>query len=201
VPQDDVRKLLVGELDAVFRLAYDLCARHQEAEDAVQETYLRAFKAAHTFHLTEFGPRPWLFKILHNVIFSRISANLRESVSIAQMQHEGTPTNSQETENSHPSLAHLRWDSIDERLKHAIQSLPLPARTTLLLCAVEGLKYREIAEVMEVPVGTVMSRLYRARADVAAVLGAYAREQGWSSDSHGAPNSDGASDSVANTER
>src|SRR5690606_34683081 len=60
-------------------------------------------------------------------------------------------------------LASLDWEYVDDRLKHAIQELPEHYREVLLLWAVEGLKYREIADVLDVPLGTVMSRLYGAR--------------------------------------
>jgi RNA polymerase sigma-70 factor (ECF subfamily) len=61
------------------------------------------------------------------------------------------------------ALADLDWEQVDERLKRAIHDLPLAYRTVFLLASIEGLKYREIAEVLEMPIGTVMSRLFRAR--------------------------------------
>ncbi len=179
MPRDYVNKLLVGELEAVYRLAYHLCGRHHEVDDLVQETYLRAFKAGDKFQVTDGGPRPWLFKILHNVIYSRYAADGRKASTLARMALEDPPPDS-ESNHTNINLADLQWDTIDEQLKQALHELPLAWRMTFLLYAVEGLKYREIAAVTEVPVGTVMSRLHRARADLASRLAKYGREQGWS---------------------
>jgi RNA polymerase sigma-70 factor (ECF subfamily) len=76
-------------------------------------------------------------------------------------------------------LSSLNWETVDERLKHAIGELPLPQRTVFLLCAVEGLRYRDIADIAGIPVGTVMSRLYKARQVLSARLAALSAEQGF----------------------
>jgi RNA polymerase sigma-70 factor (ECF subfamily) len=75
-------------------------------------------------------------------------------------------------------LSHLDWEQVDDRLKHAIDDLPPHYRQVLLLWAVEGLKYREIAEVQNLAMGTVMSRLYRARTTLSQALAELAREYG-----------------------
>ena len=75
-------------------------------------------------------------------------------------------------------LEHLDWEQVDDRLKHAIEELPNHYREALLLWAVEGLKYREIAEVLDIALGTVMSRLYRARGILTEKLSQYAQEHG-----------------------
>src|SRR5690606_23476254 len=75
-------------------------------------------------------------------------------------------------------LASLDWEQVDDRLKHAIDDLPEHYRAVLLLWAVEGLKYREVADVLDVPLGTVMSRLHRARAILSQELAELAAEHG-----------------------
>ena len=72
----------------------------------------------------------------------------------------------------------MNWEEVDDQLKHAIEELPEHYRHVLLLWAVEGLKYREIAEIMDVVLGTVMSRLYRARAQLSQKLSDLAAEHG-----------------------
>ncbi|HEX8915551.1 MAG TPA: RNA polymerase sigma factor [Humisphaera sp.] len=150
----EFRRLVLAELPAVHRLAVHLARSRERADDLVQETYLRAFRSAGTFRTTEFGPRPWLFKILHNAWRSRMAQKAPAT---------GGEEVADQTAAPEPVPLDLDWDQVDERLKRAIEELPDNYRDVLLLWAVEGLKYREIADVTGVPIGTVMSRLYRAR--------------------------------------
>ena len=175
----DLSSLLTRELDAVYRLAYHLAARPQDADDFVQETFLRAFRAADRFELNEYGPRPWLFKILHNVIATRYNAAARSMQLLHQLEAHAGKQQDAPPDAFVDRLADLRWDDVDEQLKQAINELPIVNRMTFLLHAVEGLKYREIAVVMDVPVGTVMSRLSRAREALVAQLDQHARACGW----------------------
>lgn len=170
-------KLALAEMDAIYRLAYHLAQHSQEADDLVQETYLRAFKSAAGFRPNEHGIRPWLFKILHNVLNTRLSQEHRQRELVEGLHHEPAPAPSG-GDDAPPSVRTIDWDNVDQRLKAAIQDLSLPHRAVFLLCAVEGLSYGEVAEVTEVPVGTVMSRLYRARAILAERLADLAAERG-----------------------
>ena len=173
---EEFRNLVLAELDAVYRLAYHLARQPQEADDFVQETYLRAFRSADSYKASDHGVRPWLFKILHNVIHTRLSQELRQREVLDELKHQQAVPQSEFV--PVPDLSHIDWDRIDERLKAAIGELPLAQRTAFLLCAVEEMTYREIADVTEVPIGTVMSRLYRARAVLAERLAPLATERG-----------------------
>ena len=167
--QEAFRELVLPELDAVHRLAWHLTLSPHEADDLVQETYLRAFKGFATFRLTEHGPRPWLFKILHNTYRTRLGKRRQEpALDDDAADRAAAPPEP-------PAV--LDWEQVDERLKKAIEALPASYRTVLLLWAVEGLKYREIADVTEVALGTVMSRLFRARQILAGQLAELAAEQ------------------------
>ena len=169
------RQLIVAEIDAVFRLACHLARSRLEADDLVQETYLRALRSAATFVMADHGVRPWLFKILHNVIYTRVAKHQRERAVLEDFGRDLPAEASPQLSAS--AAAPINWDDIDERLKVAVAELPLAYRVAFLLSAVEGLKYREIAEVTEVPVGTVMSRLSRARDALATRLADLAAEQ------------------------
>ena len=171
------RELIVAETDAVYRMAYHLARNGDDAADLVQETYLRALKGEKGFELRDGGVRPWLFKILHNAFYTRIGKQARQPTLADDLQHEATAS---ELDNPPPAwdLASLDWEQVDDRLKKAIADLPEHYRVVLLLWAVEGLKYREVAEVIDVPLGTVMSRLYRARAILSEQLADLASEQG-----------------------
>ena len=145
----------------------------QQAEDLAQETLLRALRSAETFKLAEHGLRPWLFKILHNVIITRGVKSQREREVMTDFQHQPQAASCGISDHSS-----VNWDDVDERLKAAVADLALPYRATFLLSAIEGLKYREIADITDVPIGTVMSRLSRARLILAQKLAGLAEEEG-----------------------
>ena len=163
------RDAVLAELPAVHRMAVHLCRSRELADDLVQETYLRAFRSADTYRETDLGPRPWLFKILHNCWRTRAGRR-------TETQADGDVLAGR-TAAPEPVAVDLDWDRVDERLKRAIQTLPDNYRDVLLLWAVEELKYREIADVTGVPIGTVMSRLFRARQLLTAALADLAAEQ------------------------
>lgn len=181
-----LHKLVLAEVESVHRLAYHLCRDRHEADDLVQETYLRALRSADTFQPGDYGVRPWLFKILHNLLHTRRARDRRER-EVLRRQFEQQPMEENEPGESYASnddhaaagrmVSQLNWDAMDERLYRAIRLLPLGHRTVFLLAAVEDLKYREIAEIVGVPVGTVMSRLSRARMSLAAQLDQLAAER------------------------
>lgn len=175
--QEEHRQLALQELDAVYRLAYFLCNQAQEADDAVQETYLRAFKAGAEFTLSEHGIRPWLFKILHNVITARATKERRQPTLVSDFDHTARDEDI-DKEPPVTEVSKIDWETVDERMKSAIADLPLSYRSVFLLCAVEELKYREIAEVVGLPVGTVMTQMYRARGALAVRLASLAAEHG-----------------------
>ena len=171
--------LALAELEGVHRLAYHLLLHdEQEAGDAVQETYLRALKAGGRFELTGQGLRPWLSKILHNVISTHAMKRNRRPSLLGDFD-DHTARADGNADAACCEVAALNWDDLDQRLGRAIRALPLAYRTAFLLSAVEGLRYREIADVTEVPVATVTTRLYRARQILASRLGDVAAERGF----------------------
>jgi len=177
IDSETFRELALAELDSVYRMAFHLARGPEDAAELTQETFVRALRAEHQFELREKGIRPWLFKILHNLFYSRLDRKTREPTLVEDLQHELAPN---ELDQPPPAwdLSMLDWEQVDERLKWAIDELADPYREVLLLWAIEGLKYREIAEVVGVPMGTVMSRLYRARSILSEKLAQLAAEHG-----------------------
>lgn len=156
----EFQSLALEQLDALDRFARSL-SKGRDSDDLVQETLLRALKSQHTFDLRSHGIRPWLFRICYNVFLSR---GKRDSSQPRALE--------QEMLQSIPAPSNVQWESsinFDE-LEEAISQLTPDLRSTLTLWAVDELSYREIAEVMNVPIGTVMSRLFRARAKLADLL-------------------------------
>lgn len=161
----------------MYRMAYHLARNADDAADLVQETYLRALKAEERFELRDGGVRPWLFKILHNVFYTKVGRDKRAPTASDELTGDASDG---AWDNDAPAwdLASLDWEYVDERLKRAIDELPDHYREVLLLWAVENLKYREISDVLDVPIGTIMSRLYRARGILTEKLASLAAEYG-----------------------
>ncbi len=157
---EQFRDAALREIDALYRLAHHL--NPSDADDLVQETYLRALKAAERFSLGPRGIKPWLMKILSNVFRNRCRDGARLRL-VGEWTFEPSDKQADAERYSHVRLADLDWEQVDERLAGAVRALPEDLRLIFLLFAVEDLKYREIAEMLGIPIGTVMSRLSRAR--------------------------------------
>jgi len=162
----------LSHLDAVYRHAVHLTHRASEAEELVQEVYARALRPSSVaaFQPTGGGMRSWLLAICHNVFFSSRRAVRREA---------GVRADEYERESAEPmpdegppawDRASMNWDHVDATITAALGKLSPEYREVLLMWGVEGLKYREIAAILAVPIGTVMSRLHRARQLVSADL-------------------------------
>ncbi|MCC5831202.1 MAG: sigma-70 family RNA polymerase sigma factor [Phycisphaeraceae bacterium] len=174
VSQAELRRLALDELDAVHRMAMTLCRDQDEAEELVQETYVKALSALPRFELRDHGIRPWLFRILHNVFYGRLD-KARRAPRASEMLDTLIDERFNDAEPAW-DLASLDWEQVDERIKQAIDELDPRFREVLLLWSVEGMKYREIAKTLELPIGTIMSRLYRARAFLVRHLSELAKE-------------------------
>lgn len=169
---DEFSRLVLAEIDSVSRVARSMARDRSEADDLVQETYTRAIANWDKFTLHEFGVRAWLLRITRNVYLNRVAKSAREHQSDDLLDVPAAE------EQPPPSDAKLDWNLVDSRLAHAVSGLPEALKSTLLLWAIEELKYHEIAQVMGVPIGTVMSRLHRARSMLKIRLESLAAERG-----------------------
>jgi RNA polymerase sigma-70 factor (ECF subfamily) len=161
---------LLPHLDAAYNLARWLTRRDDDAQDIVQEAYLRAFKGFGQFHGG--NARSWLLTIVRNTCYSWLARNRRhvETVSLDEQAHDAA------SYALNPSLILER--NIDrEMLRQAIEALPIDFREVLILRELEGLSYQQISGVIEAPVGTVMSRLARARRRLQQALCAPVRKE------------------------
>src|SRR5579863_1624701 len=151
-------ELAMPVMDSAYNLARWLARNDHDAEDLVQETYLKAFRNFRSFQAgTNF--RAWVYCILRNT-FLNSRTGPRATPCISLDSEEERPELAVET-NTPESILMKRLDS--ELVQSAIDNLPVHYRETLLLCDVEEMSYREIAEILSIPIGTVMSRLARAR--------------------------------------
>jgi len=156
------RDAALPHLDAVYTLARYLLRDAGDAEDAVQECYLRALKHFDSYRGPEI--KPWLFAILRNVCHAEFARRANAPVSpmgdIAE-DEQATPLWHEGQDTPEDTLLRRRDSSSVQRLLAAVAE---PFRETLVLREVQELSYREIADIVGAPVGTVMSRLARARA-------------------------------------
>lgn len=170
--------LALPHLDVVYRVALKLCGRASEADDLVQETFLRAYRSFQTFELRDYGAKPWLLKILHNVYFTRRGQHQRAPALLEDVGIDDVAA-AVEMEPIGPlGLGEMNWEGFDDELKHAVEKLAPEYRSVLTLWALGDLSYKEIADVLDIALGTVMSRLYRARKQLTETLKEYAVKRG-----------------------
>jgi RNA polymerase sigma-70 factor (ECF subfamily) len=157
-PLAGFEELAMPLFDALYNFARWLAHDSRDAEDLVQETYLRALRSFASFRPgTNF--RAWIFRILRNNFLSSCS-KLERRMTVAIDSEEVGPELAIDMENPETILM-SRSDS--QLMQRAIDDLPVHYREALVLCEVEEMSYQEIAQILSIPMGTVMSRLARAR--------------------------------------
>src|ERR1700728_3417502 len=151
----EFEELAIPLFDSLYNFARWLTKNQNDAEDLVQETYLKAFRSFASFEPgTNF--RAWIFQILKNTFLGSCS-KLERGMTRALASEEDFPTTSATPESQ------LMGRTDIEAVRSAIEQLPVIFREVILLSDVEDAPYREIAEILSIPMGTVMSRLARAR--------------------------------------
>lgn len=165
-------ELAMPLFDSLYNFAHWLTQNREEAEDLVQETYAKALKGFGSFQLgTNF--RAWIFRILRNTFLtSRTGLAATKTVPLeTEDDQEQTVAVSRETPESI-----LLEQATQQQVQAALEQVPVIFREVLLLCDVEEMSYQEIADTLAVPIGTVMSRLHRARKALRAALEEKAQE-------------------------
>ena len=153
----------LASLDSLYRTALRLTHRPADAEDLVQDTYLKAFRAAGQFKAGT-NLRAWLFTILHNTARNRARDHARDHVDIdSDAVERAADTNPDGRHAGATPESLLMRDALAPELQAAIDALPLSFREAVWLRDVEEFSYAEIAEMLQVPPGTVMSRISRGR--------------------------------------
>lgn len=157
-------------LNDLYRAALRLTGQAMDAEDLVQETCLRAFKALDQLkHLS--AAKVWLFSILRSTFLRQIERVPARSALVSLEDIEGSLlTPSEALRDAYEGFLPMRQTLLQET-RHAILKLPLPYREAVILAHIGGFSYREMAQILAVPVGTVMSRLFRGRRMLRAYLG------------------------------
>jgi len=181
--QQEFQQEAVTHINSLYNYALHLTMNPDDAEDLVQETYLKAYKFFNSFERGT-NCKAWLFKILKNNYINRFRKNSREPGKVDydlikdfyhSIKDVRSDTSEAESDYFH-SLMH-------EEVYQALQSLPEEFREVIQLCDIEGFTYEEIANMVESPIGTVRSRLYRGRKLLRGQLETYARKYGFNTDS------------------
>lgn len=152
------------QIDALFTFAYHLTYNEDDANDLVQETYLKAYRFIDKY-LEGTNAKAWLFKILKNAFINQYRRKSKQPTKVDF--EEIVSYQSEEDDTQYSSYMDLREEMFQhmmgDEVTNAINSLPVDFRVVILLCDIEGFTYEEISKILDVPIGTVRSRLHRSR--------------------------------------
>lgn len=179
---EEFKKEALPHIGILRNYAYKMTGNELDADDLLQETYLRAFRFFHKFEKGT-NCKAWLFRIMKNLFINNYRKNQK---SPGKVDYE-------EIENFFENIKSEKLDSsdlqekvfanlLDDQVTIALNSLQDDFKTVIILCDLEGLSYEEIAEFVQCPIGTVRSRLHRARKLLAQKLYKYAKNKGYDVD-------------------
>jgi RNA polymerase sigma factor (sigma-70 family) len=170
---------LFPHMDALKTFAYHLTYNEEDADDLVQETYLKAHKFIENYD-SGTNAKAWLFKILKNAYINEYRKKSRRPPKV---DIDEVISFKEGEEPKYAAFHDLRNEIFDntmgDEVTIALNSLPLDFRTVILLCDIESFTYEEIAKILELPIGTVRSRLFRARNMLKERLKQYALKMGY----------------------
>ena len=182
-PDEDFEAGVLAQLDSLYRTARRMTSNQQEAEDLVQETMLKAFRFAHTYQRGT-NLRAWLFRILNTSAINRYRKQAAHPTAASLPEGEDFYLYNQIRDLSGQELNAGAEEEVlsrylDEDVYNALNDLPPNFRMAVILADIEGLSYKEIAEALNIPIGTVMSRISRARRQLQRSLWQYAKDRGY----------------------
>ncbi len=180
---EDFEAGVLAQLDSLYRTARRMTSSQQEAEDLVQETMLKAFRFADKYQPGT-NLRAWLFRILNTSAINRYRKQATHPTPSPLPEGEDFYLYNRIRDLSGQELnvgaeEEVLSKYLDEDVYNALQDLPPNFRMPVVLADIEGLSYKEIAEALQIPIGTVMSRISRARRQLQRSLWQYARERGY----------------------
>jgi RNA polymerase sigma factor (sigma-70 family) len=172
-------KEFLPHIDSMYNFAYRITFDEDDAKDLVQETYLKAYRFIESFQEGT-NAKAWLFRILKN---SFINDFRRRSKEPSKVDYQEVETFYNSDEIDEPITSDLRVDAlkdmIGDEVSNALNSLAIDFRTVIILCDLEGFTYEEMAKILDIPIGTVRSRLHRARNLLKDKLKSYAISMGY----------------------
>ncbi len=166
-------------IDALYNFAYKLTFDEDDAKDLVQDTYMKSYRFINSFQKGT-NAKAWLFRILKNSFINDFRKKSKQPAKVDYQEVEGF-YNSENTDKS--VTTDLRVDTVKnmmgDEITTALNSLDVDFKTVIILCDLEGFTYEEMAKILDIPIGTVRSRLHRARNVLKEKLALYAAKMGY----------------------
>ncbi len=184
IKKKEFESAALEHIDSLFNFGMRMTGNREAAEDLVQETYLKVHRFSHTFKDGS-NLKAWLFKILRNTFINTFRKKIKEPKSIHYDEVEdfflfNKIKNENKEDSSNLSQNNVNvYEFFEDEVKNAVNNLPLAFREVVLYSDIEELSYGEISEIVGCPIGTVKSRLFRARKLLQKSLWNYANERGY----------------------
>src|SRR6187551_68675 len=177
--QDIFDNEFMPQINSMYNFGYRLTLDRDDAKDLVQDTYLKAYRFIESFQKGT-NAKAWLFRILKNSFINDYRKKTKEPSKVDYQEVE-TYYNSEEVDRQiTPDLrVESLKDMIGDEISNALNSLDVDFKTVIILCDLEGFKYDEMAKILDIPIGTVRSRLHRARNLLKEKLSEYAKQMGY----------------------
>jgi RNA polymerase sigma-70 factor, ECF subfamily len=179
IVHDEFNREAVPHMDILYNYALRMGGNKDDANDLLQETYIKAFRFWHKYEKGT-NIRAWLFRIMKNSYINRYRKEAKEpdTVEYDKIQNYYSSIRADSAE-PNDLQEKIFGGLFEDTVAQALESLPEDFRTVVILCDIEGLTYEEIAEFADCPIGTVRSRLHRARKLLRIALFEYARKRGY----------------------
>lgn len=172
-------KEFMPHLSAMYNFAYRLANDEDEAKDLVQETFMKAYRFVHSFQQGT-NSKAWLYRILKNSFINEYRKKSKQPAKVDYQEVENY-YNSEDADADY--TVDMRVESVKDMMGDevtmALNALPIDFRTVIILCDLEGFTYEEMAKILDIPIGTVRSRLHRARNLLKEKLTTYAETMGF----------------------
>src|SRR5688500_15570812 len=174
---------LMPVIGPLYNFAFRLTLDEDDANDLVQETYLKAYRFFDYFEQGT-NAKAWLFRILKNSFINEFRKKSKQPAKVDYSEIEGYYNSEDvEGESGVATTTDMRTESVQDligdEVASALNALPVDFRTVIILCDLEGFTYEEMAKILDIPIGTVRSRLHRARNLLKDKLSEYARKMGY----------------------
>lgn len=166
-------------IDSMYNFAYKLTFDADDSKDLVQDTYMKAFRFINSFQKGT-NSKAWLFRILKNSFINDFRKKSKQPVKVDYQEVENYYNSDNVDESKTVDLrVETLKDMMGDEVTIALNSLPIDFRTVIILCDLEGFTYEEMAKILDIPIGTVRSRLHRARNLLKQKLSSYAKSMGY----------------------
>ncbi len=166
-------------INAMYNFGYRLTLERDDAKDLVQDTYFKAFRFIESFQRGT-NAKAWLFRILKNSFINDYRKKTKEPTKVDYQEVESYYNSEDVDRQITPDLrVDALKDMIGDEISNALNALDVDFRTVIILCDLEGFKYEEMAKILDIPIGTVRSRLHRARQLLKEKLSLYAKSMGY----------------------